>query len=151
MLIFVFFFKQKTAYEMRISDWSSDVCSSDLVAHPIDLFDQDLEANLLGQLQPLLNLRQKRIHEMEIRCASRLRQHDRIEMLVRLFGDMDDVFITPFRAEVVDTDAAGLVAPIQVLLGVDHIGACRSSEEHPSELQSLMRILYAVFCSTTQH
>src|SRR3546814_18331955 len=28
-----FFFKQKTAYEMRISDWSSDVCSSDLAAH----------------------------------------------------------------------------------------------------------------------
>src|SRR3546814_3873022 len=27
-----FFFKQKTAYEMRISDWSSDVCSSDLIA-----------------------------------------------------------------------------------------------------------------------
>src|SRR3546814_3198599 len=27
-----FFFKQKTAYDMRISDWSSDVCSSDLVA-----------------------------------------------------------------------------------------------------------------------
>src|SRR3546814_7755905 len=29
---FVFFFKQKTAYEMRISDWSSDVCSSDLMS-----------------------------------------------------------------------------------------------------------------------
>src|SRR3546814_8538934 len=29
-----FFFKQKTAYEMRISDWSSDVCSSDLVVMP---------------------------------------------------------------------------------------------------------------------
>src|SRR3546814_4703150 len=29
-LFFIFFFKQKTAYEMRISDWSSDVCSSDL-------------------------------------------------------------------------------------------------------------------------
>src|SRR3546814_2452780 len=28
---YVFFFKQKTAYEMRISDWSSDVCSSDLL------------------------------------------------------------------------------------------------------------------------
>src|SRR3546814_4201681 len=27
---YIFFFKQKTAYEMRISDWSSDVCSSDL-------------------------------------------------------------------------------------------------------------------------
>src|SRR3546814_18470822 len=30
LVCFVFFFKQKTAYEMRISDWSSDVCSSDL-------------------------------------------------------------------------------------------------------------------------
>src|SRR3546814_6023879 len=30
LLFFLFFFKQKTAYEMRISDWSSDVCSSDL-------------------------------------------------------------------------------------------------------------------------
>src|SRR3546814_3444394 len=30
MTAYVFFFKQKTAYEMRISDWSSDVCSSDL-------------------------------------------------------------------------------------------------------------------------
>src|SRR3546814_3160815 len=31
LLCVLFFFKQKTAYEMRISDWSSDVCSSDLV------------------------------------------------------------------------------------------------------------------------
>src|SRR3546814_15094300 len=30
MFVYFFFFKQKTAYEMRISDWSSDVCSSDL-------------------------------------------------------------------------------------------------------------------------
>src|SRR3546814_3966505 len=34
LLVFIFFcFKQKTAYEMRISDWSSDVCSSDLGTH----------------------------------------------------------------------------------------------------------------------
>src|SRR3546814_8484969 len=32
VIIVLFFFKQKTAYEMRISDWSSDVCSSDLSA-----------------------------------------------------------------------------------------------------------------------
>src|SRR3546814_16329247 len=31
VIVCVFFFKQKTAYEMRISDWSSDVCSSDLL------------------------------------------------------------------------------------------------------------------------
>src|SRR3546814_15288821 len=34
---FFFFFKQKTAYEMRISDWSSDVCSSDLSRRPAGL------------------------------------------------------------------------------------------------------------------
>src|SRR3546814_4182838 len=34
-----FFFKQKTAYEMRISDWSSDVCSSDLLVDQIDAGD----------------------------------------------------------------------------------------------------------------
>src|SRR3546814_5722511 len=33
-MYFFFFFKQKTAYEMRISDWSSDVCSSDLTRRP---------------------------------------------------------------------------------------------------------------------
>src|SRR3546814_3845454 len=34
VVLFVFFYKQKTAYEMRISDWSSDVCSSDLAYIP---------------------------------------------------------------------------------------------------------------------
>src|SRR3546814_4777562 len=36
-MFFFFFFKQKTAYEMRISDWSSDVCSSDLIGDEADL------------------------------------------------------------------------------------------------------------------
>src|SRR3546814_4689558 len=36
--LLVFFFKQKTAYEMRISDWSSDVCSSDLNSFSQDSF-----------------------------------------------------------------------------------------------------------------
>src|SRR3546814_20933409 len=53
----VFFFKQRTAYEMRISDWGSDVCSSDLEVSPapgddaVDLFgdvflDADVEARV---------------------------------------------------------------------------------------------------------
>src|SRR3546814_6205738 len=36
VFILFFFFKQKTAYEMRISDWSSDVCSSDLKAAKVE-------------------------------------------------------------------------------------------------------------------
>src|SRR3546814_8545449 len=38
--MFVFFFKKKTAYEMRISDWSSDVCSSDLFQRLGDILAQ---------------------------------------------------------------------------------------------------------------
>src|SRR3546814_2608009 len=48
----VFFFKQKTAYEMRISDWSSDVCSSDLGLHlPLEAGEQDQAAGL-GRHRP---------------------------------------------------------------------------------------------------
>src|SRR3546814_6561884 len=55
LLFSVFFFKQKTAYEMRISDWSSDVCSSDL--SPFDYAAQarifvvrDVKANDVDQV-----------------------------------------------------------------------------------------------------
>src|SRR3546814_1422226 len=56
----VFFFKQKTAYEMRISNWSSDVCSSDLI-HPGALpklphRDQDMWAGPKGTLEYLVNV-----------------------------------------------------------------------------------------------
>src|SRR3546814_5363525 len=40
-LYFFFFFKQKTAYEMRISDWSSDVCSSDLYISGKEHYEND--------------------------------------------------------------------------------------------------------------
>src|SRR3546814_1214369 len=43
-----FFFKQKTAYEMRISDWSSDVCSSDLVQIAI-VADRQADVGRHGQ------------------------------------------------------------------------------------------------------
>src|SRR3546814_2886686 len=39
MCVLFFFVKQKTAYEMRISDWSSDVCSSDLVFYGLSTFE----------------------------------------------------------------------------------------------------------------
>src|SRR3546814_5298992 len=45
----VFFFKQKTAYEMRISDWSSDVCSSDLVGTLGILEASDIGAKAVEQ------------------------------------------------------------------------------------------------------
>src|SRR3546814_6075193 len=52
----VFFFKQKTAYEIRISDWSSDVCSSDLisVAATIDLGGERVAATEIS-FRPFAN------------------------------------------------------------------------------------------------
>src|SRR3546814_6703395 len=83
MFCVFFFFKQKTAYEMRISDWSSDVCSSDL------------------SLRPALPI----AHLARVQAEAILR-HQRA--------------------------------------AIEQEG--RRSEEHTSELQSLMRISYAVFC-----
>src|SRR3546814_17078900 len=47
MLMF-FFFKQKTAYDMRISDWSSDVCSSDLIDCRETVLEDRFEQSFLG-------------------------------------------------------------------------------------------------------
>src|SRR3546814_12885959 len=61
LLYFVFFVKQKTAYEMRISDWSSDVCSSDLdddtIAEPAGgrrLIDDRVVIGFDAEAEPIL-------------------------------------------------------------------------------------------------
>src|SRR3546814_489609 len=52
---YFFFFKQKTAYEMRISDWSSDVCSSDLFYYEATMRTKALD--LLTQLKRFIHAR----------------------------------------------------------------------------------------------
>src|SRR3546814_19792832 len=63
-MIVCFFFKQKTAYEMRISDWSSDVCSSDLKRgendRPYRGFAQDLPRVLFRACIPNRRLHRER-------------------------------------------------------------------------------------------
>src|SRR3546814_19983341 len=54
MCMCVFFFKQKTAYEMRISDWSSDVCSSDLTLRPQRLERPELVERMERGALPVL-------------------------------------------------------------------------------------------------
>src|SRR3546814_2603518 len=53
LLLAFFFFKQKTAYEMRISDWSSDVCSSDLHV-PISLVTSSLPRSPVAAQPPMI-------------------------------------------------------------------------------------------------
>src|SRR3546814_18755694 len=85
--LFIFFFKQKTAYEMRISDWSSDVCSSDLptgtlVVAPADgvvILAADhpftLEGNLL-MIDHGMGLNSAFLHlsEIDVKVGDRVRQ-----------------------------------------------------------------------------
>src|SRR3546814_1976087 len=112
-----FFFKQKTAYEMRISDWSSDVCSSDLEGHRAQAVADHMDALVACDL------------------ANR---PDCLRMIV----ERAVVHRPAMRAEIVDVPVAH--AEIE---GED-VGEDLRSEEHTSELQSLMRISYAVFCLT---
>src|SRR3546814_3625713 len=64
MLLYFFFFKQKTAYEMRISDWSSDVCSSDLFQRNIQAGTSrlGLEENALTTSEDVL----QRVRELSL-------------------------------------------------------------------------------------
>src|SRR3546814_5947170 len=107
-----FFFKQKTAYEMRISDWSSDVCSSDLLGLGARVFR--LPGIYGPGRSPLDRVRAGNAHRVVAPGQVFSRIH------------VDDI-------------ASGVIAAFDGPSGA-------RSEEHTSELQSLMRISYAVFC-----
>src|SRR3546814_1013034 len=129
MFSFLFFFKQKTAYEMRISDWSSDVCSSDLNGQPY------AQASLLSE----------RI------VAAAEKTGIGLTMLPVLY-QYSGFGAQPPRADqqrFINTPEQ-LMALLETLRAAYPEGPQRRygvrSEEHTSELQSLMRISSAVFC-----
>src|SRR3546814_6673999 len=107
MFCIFFFFKQKTAYEMRISDWSSDVCSSDL--SPV---------------------------------RSRRCTHLIADDSLRRTRD------PPSAETLLSSTARRLKWPrfMRALATLSKSATASRSEEHTSELQSLMRKSYAVFC-----
>src|SRR3546814_2219058 len=70
-----FFFKQKTAYEMRISDWSSDVCSSDLADEQPEIFMTDRLAHQESRQQP----HDEAADEVDRQDAPRIARHERVQ------------------------------------------------------------------------
>src|SRR3546814_7445013 len=127
--VLFFVFKQKTAYEMRISDWSSDVCSSDLQ-------DDDI----LLVLDETLGLFDHHFGDLDVarRGLVEGRGDDFAVHAALHVGD----FLGPFVDQQDDQIDLGMVVG-------DRLGDIlqqHRSEEHTSELQSLMRISYAVFC-----
>src|SRR3546814_1827361 len=117
LIVCVFFFKQKTAYEMRISDWSSDVCSSDLLAQEAVALGDRVDDAAVGEDQVDVGERQGLPLRVEGRVQSGVPPG--IHALRVLAGDLGTLLGRQFGIR---------------------------SEEHTSELQSLMRISYAVFC-----
>src|SRR3546814_17618013 len=85
---FFFFFKQKTAYEMRISDWSSDVCSSDLLEVAVDALRRTSDSVAHELRTPLARLRShlEEMAESESHSpASIARALDEVERLATMF------------------------------------------------------------------
>src|SRR3546814_9701029 len=147
--LFVFFFKQKTAYEMRISDWSSDVCSSDLRPDQAERFE--VVYNLLS-LKLNQRVRVKLATDEDTPVDSVWKVFSAAIWLEREVWDMFGIFFAnhpDLRRILTDYGFEGHPLrkdfPLTGLKEVRYDEEQRS-EEHTSELQSLMRISYAVFC-----
>src|SRR3546814_2100140 len=124
---------------MRCSDWSSDVCSSDLVEVGA------LVAAQLGDLRQLLDDADLVVHRHD-GDHGRLLGHglrQQVEVDQPIGADRQHVDAVALARELLDALQHALV-----LAGQGHgVGPpLARSEEHTSELQSLMRISYAVFC-----
>src|SRR3546814_7860394 len=125
-----FFFKQKTAYDMRISDWSSDVCSSDLGDDLRDLFferharEQVGDALLDGQRRVPIGCVGHRTRDRFVLRESGRGKHAGREHRTHGCRPQNGLETTRHRLSPMYAD---LTAPLF------------RSEEHTSELQSLMR------------
>src|SRR3546814_5247450 len=132
---------------MRISDWSSDVCSSDLAAHhPESLAERALDDReaihlplALGDAAAVRAVEANGVHLVEVGHGAVL-----LGDLAKL-GDRRDVAVHGIDRLEGDQLGGGRVGLAQQAVEVLGIVMARS-EEHTSEIQSLMRISYAVFC-----
>src|SRR3546814_6120537 len=117
---------------MRISDWSSDVCSSDLIPYLMLISLASLLGGILNSLE-----------KFWVNAAAPILLN--VAMIVALpFFHGDNPYETA-QAQAISVSVGGALQLGWLMLA--------RSEEHTSELQSLMRISYAVFClkKTNKH
>src|SRR3546814_492637 len=129
-----FFFKQKTAYEMRISDWSSDVCSSDLVAR----VEIALECRKCPRADRIAHV----LHQILIKMQIMLRHQHRAEHLARA-DEVMQIGARPGRA-----DGAGTVGierrlilgefGVRILIVPSRVNACPLRPDRVGNTQSNM-------------
>src|SRR3546814_1995490 len=147
MWLSIFYFKQKTAYEMRISDWSSNVCSSDLKYHGVQKFDVITGAQAKAPPGPP--------SYTGVFAKALIAEAERDPAVCAITAAMPsgtglDKFGAAFPERTFDvgiaeqhavTFAAGLAAQgMRPFCAIYSTFLPRASEQHTSELQSLMRI-----------
>src|SRR3546814_798446 len=160
----IFFVRQKAAYEMRISDWSSDVCSSDLgstLVLPCDVADApSLDATFAtlrdawGRLDFLVHAiahsdkeelkgryldtsRENFLHTLDISCYSFTAVARRAVPLMTAGGSMVTLTYSGSERVMPNYNVMG-VAKAALEASVRYLASDLRSEEHPSELQSLI-------------
>src|SRR3546814_1971962 len=138
--IVIFFFKQKTAYELRISDWSSDVCSSDLQSRHREV---RFEMDRIGEFAEPLAVNAERQpaeldREQQPRHCPQPRGVGRDERIA--FADRSDDLEHGLQK------AHPKRQQHQPARHPEHDQQRERTEEHTSELPSLMTRSYAVFC-----
>src|SRR3546814_6532941 len=150
---------------MRISDWSSDVCSSDLddahIDHVADLEPRGDDRHRLepGRLADQLAFQLALAFEKEARRPADARSVERLLLFVEQGLESLEAVVQHRFVDLVVHRRGGRAGAARIFEAVRHrvIGPAHDierrleillgrSEEHTSELQSLMRISYAVFC-----
>src|SRR3546814_9224670 len=119
---------------MRISDWSSDVCSSDLLLCPIR-FERLLNDNVIRRSVFTAHINHDRHRECGV-------EEDDASPAAHPSRRCDP----PARASIGQGNSGGVLCPPYTRNASCSQCIRSRSEEHTSELQSLMRISYAVFC-----
>src|SRR3546814_5455287 len=128
---------------MRISDWSSDVCSSDL----------HLVANAFNDLVQFIDALANQAAGFVSRALA-----DEVAVILESVTGKAEIAVDLVKFQVCLDDRAGAVDPaISALQCISQLGVCKAatkeinrSEEHTTELQSLMRISYAELCLTNK-
>src|SRR3546814_5513377 len=133
-IVVFFFFKQKTAYEMRISDWSSDVCSSDLPATD--------EGGAVADGQRLPDCRDNGAFIELCRIIYR-RPAEQDGEAVK--SSLTAAFKRGHGGFMLCKEGRGPGWVERCVEACTHPALGQRAEEHTSELQSMMRISYADF------
>src|SRR3546814_8617038 len=127
---------------MRISDWSSDVCSSDLVNEQLEARRSFIEAVLSGVSSAVVSVDAGRRILLANAAAERLIGQSAESLTGQLLDDVAPELARLLTGE----EREGIVQLSRKDAEPATLAAKARSEEHTSELQSLMRSSYAVFC-----